>query len=130
MPHDEQPGPGSPADWYPDPNVRGTMRYWDGTGWTDHTADGYDDGPSRRSTVHDPYQRIARPKAGFVELNRMALISLGVSAAFFLVAQLSNVHLLGIIPLLTGYRSYQAREQLAPVALAVAVASLVLALAT
>jgi uncharacterized protein (AIM24 family) len=26
------------ANWYPDPNQPGTLRYWDGTAWTEHTA--------------------------------------------------------------------------------------------
>jgi hypothetical protein len=25
-----------PADWYPDPEVPGQMRYWDGSAWTQH----------------------------------------------------------------------------------------------
>lgn len=27
-----------PADWYADPTQPGTLRYWDGTAWTSHTA--------------------------------------------------------------------------------------------
>ena len=26
------------ANWYPDPNSPGTLRYWDGQAWTEHTA--------------------------------------------------------------------------------------------
>jgi uncharacterized protein (AIM24 family) len=26
------------ANWYPDPNAPGTLRYWDGQAWTEHTA--------------------------------------------------------------------------------------------
>jgi uncharacterized protein (AIM24 family) len=26
------------ANWYPDPNQPGTLRYWDGQAWTEHTA--------------------------------------------------------------------------------------------
>lgn len=33
-------GPQAPAGWYPDPTVPGQQRYWDGTGWTEHTAPG------------------------------------------------------------------------------------------
>jgi hypothetical protein len=32
-------GGGQPADWYPDPKGEKRLRYWDGTQWTDHTAD-------------------------------------------------------------------------------------------
>jgi hypothetical protein len=32
-------GPGQPAGWYPDPQGRARVRYWDGSTWTDHTSD-------------------------------------------------------------------------------------------
>jgi hypothetical protein len=32
-------GGGQPADWYPDPKGEKRLRYWDGSQWTDHTAD-------------------------------------------------------------------------------------------
>lgn len=32
-------GGGQPADWYPDPRGEKRLRYWDGSTWTDHTAD-------------------------------------------------------------------------------------------
>jgi uncharacterized protein YbjQ (UPF0145 family) len=28
--------PSTPADWYPDPENPGQLRYWDGTQWTEH----------------------------------------------------------------------------------------------
>ncbi|MBJ7336699.1 DUF2510 domain-containing protein [Mycolicibacterium sp.] len=28
----------TPADWYPDPEDPASLRYWDGTGWTEHRA--------------------------------------------------------------------------------------------
>jgi len=30
--------PTPPSDWYPDPAVPGTLRYWNGSAWTEHTA--------------------------------------------------------------------------------------------
>lgn len=33
------PPPAMPADWYPDPQGKARLRYFDGTNWTDHTAD-------------------------------------------------------------------------------------------
>lgn len=34
------PAPGAPAaDWYADPSGKKRLRYWDGSAWTDHTAD-------------------------------------------------------------------------------------------
>jgi hypothetical protein len=32
-------GAGAKADWYPDPRGEKRLRYWDGSQWTDHTAD-------------------------------------------------------------------------------------------
>jgi hypothetical protein len=32
------PPPVAPAGWYPDPHHQAAQRYWDGAGWTDHTA--------------------------------------------------------------------------------------------
>ena len=43
MPAGAQPGPPAadevPAGWHPDPHGERRLRYWDGTGWTEHTAD-------------------------------------------------------------------------------------------
>ncbi len=30
--------PGPPAGWYPHPSMAQTLRYWDGSEWTDHIA--------------------------------------------------------------------------------------------
>ena len=30
----------APANWYPDPNGRAELRYWDGSAWTDHVSTG------------------------------------------------------------------------------------------
>ena len=32
-------GAAAKADWYPDPRGEKRLRYWDGSQWTDHTAD-------------------------------------------------------------------------------------------
>ncbi len=36
-PGQQQPAGQTPAGWYPDTNQPGTLRYWDGNAWTEHT---------------------------------------------------------------------------------------------
>lgn len=42
------------ADWYPDPNGRAELRYWDGQAWTDHVSNAGEQGA-------DPYAAAAQP---------------------------------------------------------------------
>jgi hypothetical protein len=39
QPASPPPPPGGTADWYPDPHGQKRLRYYDGTQWTEHTAD-------------------------------------------------------------------------------------------
>ncbi|WP_318200375.1 phospholipid scramblase-related protein [Streptomyces sp. SCL15-4] len=50
----------TPAGWYPDPHgAQNTLRYWDGTQWTDHTN------PAQQAAAADPkVQRQVRQQAG------------------------------------------------------------------
>lgn len=45
------------ASWFPDPTGRHAQRYWDGSAWTAHVADG---GTRASDPVHD--ERIPRPE--------------------------------------------------------------------
>ena len=46
------------ANWYPDPNSPGTLRYWDGQAWTEHTA------PDPNAAAPDGAPAVAGSPAG------------------------------------------------------------------
>ena len=43
-----------PANWYPDPEVPGQQRYWDGAQWTEHRAPGAGEGPGDAGATASP----------------------------------------------------------------------------
>ncbi|CAL9393263.1 phospholipid scramblase-related protein [Streptomyces sp. enrichment culture] len=50
----------TPAGWYPDPHgAQNTLRYWDGTQWTDHTN------PAQQAAGQVPPQQAPAQQAGF-----------------------------------------------------------------
>lgn len=50
-------GMSQPANWYPDPTQRHELRYFDGTGWTDHVS-------NQGTTGTDPVQSPPPPPSG------------------------------------------------------------------
>ena len=122
-----QPGSSEqiPAGWYPDPNIAGTMRYWDGDGWTDHTASGYDEPGS--ASAHDPYQH-ARPTPAFADANRQSLGAIAFALVLVILGQAIGVSFLGIFPIWLAYTALRSREPLGPAAMVVAVGVLVVGL--
>lgn len=51
------PPPGqTPAGWYPDTNQPGTLRYWDGSQWTEHTHRQEGGGPGAPGFAAQTYQ--------------------------------------------------------------------------
>jgi hypothetical protein len=46
----------TPAGWYPDPEMPGQQRYWDGTQWTEHRAPGAPQAPQQ---FPQPQQQVA-----------------------------------------------------------------------
>lgn len=53
-------GSSTPAGWYPDPEVPGQQRYWDGTAWTEHRAPAIGGAPPPPSGFSPPpaYQSV------------------------------------------------------------------------
>jgi uncharacterized protein (AIM24 family) len=52
------------ANWYPDPNGPGTLRYWDGQAWTEHTAPDPNAAPDAAGGVPTSAQAVAAMPAG------------------------------------------------------------------
>jgi hypothetical protein len=120
---------GTAAGWYPDPDVGGTMRYWDGRSWSEHIATGYDH-PAPSSGVHAAYQRTAtsRPVQTFGDLNHQSLVAIGFAVGYLVLAQVAGIVLLGIVPVMAAVRALGRKEPLAPVAMASAITAVVLGL--
>ncbi len=65
----------NPARWLPDPTGERTLRYWDGTAWTDHTSD--EANPASPSPTGRPlYKR----KGVLIAAGVTTLLALGVLA--------------------------------------------------
>lgn len=75
----------SPAGWYPDPQHTAQMRYWDGTQWTEHVAQGQHGGePLPASTTFDLHGMIIERQLGMVWglVVRSVGFAKGISAGF------------------------------------------------
>lgn len=65
-----------------------------------------------------------RPAAGFAARNKFFLITAAICGVYALIATFSNFAFFGILPALYTFRSFQAKEPLAVVALGVAVVTI------
>jgi hypothetical protein len=126
----------APAGWHPDPAdpTSGALRYWDGSQWTDQV---------QVTAIATPTYSSAYPPAGVdpqwgsqvppvshkTGRNKFSFIAMGVAAAYILLAVTTHFVILGIIPLAMAIRSMIRKEQLAPIALGVAVVALVVGIA-
>jgi hypothetical protein len=128
-----------PAGWYADPSGAPGHRWWDGQAWSAHFA------PAAPQPVAATAQAQAvpasipnygysgvpqqqyRPTATPTTNNRFALITFAVVALYLVIAFESRVVIFGILPLGLSLRSRQAREPLAPLAIAAAVVAILVA---
>lgn len=91
-------------------------------------APGYSPAPGHASG-QSPYPGAGlppanRPAASFFVRNRFFLITAAICGVYALVATFSNFALFGVLPALYTFRSFQAKEPLAIVALVVTVATI------
>jgi hypothetical protein len=140
-----------PAGWYPDPNGSADQRWWNGQSWTSDmspapapvasaavpVATGFATQPyatqpyAPQAHTSQPYAQsyAAATTAPSTRGNRYAFITFGIVALYILIAVMSHVVVLGILPLGMSLRSKQAREPLAPLAIVAAIVSIVVAVA-
>lgn len=69
-----QPPPG----WYPDPEVAGHRRYWDGARWSEHVEPEAGPGPSSASAPAAAADANARQWATFAHLSALAALVIGL----------------------------------------------------
>jgi uncharacterized protein len=69
QPQDPSRETGAAAGWYPDPQVPGQQRYWDGSNWTDQKAPYAAQATARAPAVADPAQ--ARQWGMFAHLSAL-----------------------------------------------------------
>lgn len=79
-----------PANWYPDPEVPGQQRYWDGTRWTEHRASMGGQQPAASAddvTAPQPaWDTTAQPGGAPVKTNGLAIASLVIAILSFVTA--------------------------------------------
>jgi hypothetical protein len=131
----------APPGWYADPSGAAPLRWWDGTAWTADTAT-TPPPPTAAGAVapaaagHPPYASAPvgypRPAADATvyQRNRYAFITLGIVAAYLVLAVTTRIVFIGILPLFMSIRAARGRERLAPLAIGAAVLAMVVAFAT
>jgi hypothetical protein len=137
----QSPSPG----WYADPHGLSIYRWWDGLAWTAHATDGQSANPSAPQGFYGgemtgaamagramtaaperPAQFRPAPTVSRGRSNQYAFITLGIVAAYSLIAWKAHVYVLGVLPVMMSIRSKSRNEPLAIVAIiAAAVAVLV-----
>ena len=141
-----------PAGWHPDPaNPAGSLRWWDGTQWTDHTqppvpisaptapvapAGQYWGGntPTYGGPVPTSYGGRGpsfggSPAAGSMwQRNQGSLTAIGVAAVYVLIAVTTHFVLFGIVPAMAAFRAVKRKEPLAALAVVAAAIAIIVAI--
>ena len=127
--------------WYPDPAQASALRWWDGRQWADPAGSAWVQYGQPASAVGG-YPSSYPPAPGYAPGatsrvlggsrqrtgNNYAITTMVVSAAYIAVALTTGVVFLGIVPALMTFRSFRARESLAPLAGAAAAVAIVASL--
>jgi Protein of unknown function (DUF2510) len=133
-----------PPGWHPDPaDPVSSMRWWDGTQWTSHVCrvtgpvpgppgapTGTANGPFGPNGTHPGWYGPTAPpgwsggEVSFARRNQRSLTAAGVATLYIVVAVISHLVFFGILPLILSIRAWQARETLAPLAIAVTVVAI------
>lgn len=92
-----------PANWYPDPEVPGQQRYWDGAQWTEHRAPGAGAQPPQ-PTTQGQWGQQSQPYAASTSgsNNGMAVASMIVAIVSFFLAFFAIGGLGGIVAVVLG----------------------------
>jgi hypothetical protein len=140
-------GPGAtteppPAGWHRDPsNPNSALRWWDGSGWTDHVHQLAAPSFSRAGpAAHNPAGGL-RPQPSWAGqkgltgsrvrgANQVSLTAIGFAALYVLTAMTTHFVFIGIVPVMASIHAFRRRERLAPLAAVAAAAALVVSIST
>jgi hypothetical protein len=119
----------APPGWHPDPsNPGGSLRWWDGIAWTNHT---HEAAPTASYGAPESYGAPpayrASTSTSYATRNKRSLTAIGVTALYIVLAMAAHIVFIGILPVAMAIRAIRQKEQLAPFAVVAAVIAVILA---